>query len=213
MRALWSDKQNCSHNVSQKVQRISENSRRLWLFVGCVRGFPRRTPGKSRENSWKIFPESRNAINSRISGTGKGKPAGNLGSTLPGPCPNLPCGVFFEIDSSSLLEFFWVSGPFLIIPSICPLYCSLSRCLESKRARSWQVLSQVSDTVPPKMFMFILKFQRVTIRGAQPSARLSEEICLSEGSAGVSPRALRGLSEGSAGSLRGSAGFSEGFRG
>ena len=62
-----------------------------------------------------------------------------------------------------------------------------------------------------------LKFPRVTIRGAQPSARLSEEICLSEGSAGVSPRALRGLSEGSAGSLRGplrgSAGFSEGFGG
>ena len=52
----------------------------------------------------------------------------------------------------------------------------------------------------------LLKFRRVTIRGAQPSARLSEEICLSEGSAGVSPRAPRGLSEGSAGSLRGSAG-------
>ena len=47
---------------------------------------------------------------------------------------------------------------------------------------------------PPK----ILKFWRVTIRGAQPSARLSEEICLSEGSAGVSQRPLRGLSEGSA---------------
>ena len=46
----------------------------------------------------------------------------------------------------------------------------------------------------------LLKFWRVTIRGAQPSARLSEEICLSEGSAGVSqrapgvsPRVLRGL--------------------
>ena len=23
----------------------------------------------------------------------------NLGSTLPGPCPHLPCGMFFEIDS------------------------------------------------------------------------------------------------------------------
>ena len=86
----------------------SENSRRLWLFPGSVRGFPRKPPGKSRENCWKIFPGSRNAINSRISGTGKGKPAGNLGSTLPGPCPHLPCGVFFEIDSSSLLEFFWL---------------------------------------------------------------------------------------------------------
>ena len=39
--------------------------------------------------------------------------------------------------------------------------------------------------------------------GQQPSARLSEEICLSEGSAGVSQRALRGLSEGSVGSSAG----------
>ena len=31
----------------------------------------------------------------------------NLGSTLPGPCPHLPCGMFYEIDSSCLLEFFW----------------------------------------------------------------------------------------------------------
>ena len=45
-----------------------------------------------------------NDTNSRISGTGKGKPAGNLGLALPGPCPNLPCGVFFEVDSFSLLE-------------------------------------------------------------------------------------------------------------
>ena len=55
----------------------------------------------------------------------------------------------------------------------------------------------------------LLKFRRVTIRGAQPSARLSEEICLSEGSAEVSQRALRGL----CGVLRGSVGFSEVFRG
>ena len=39
----------------------------------------------------------------------------------------------------------------------------------------------------------LLKFRRVAIRGAQPSARLPEEICLSEGSAGFSPRVLRGL--------------------
>ena len=51
---------------------------------------------------------------------------------------------------------------------------------------------------------------------AQPSARLSEEICLSEGFAGVSQRALRGLCGVSPRALRGSAGsagFSEGFRG
>ena len=82
---------------------FSEKSRRLWLFPGSVRGFSRKTPGKSRENRWKMFPETWSATNSRLSGTGKGKPAGNLWSTLPGPCPHLPCG----IDSSSLLEFFW----------------------------------------------------------------------------------------------------------
>ena len=62
----------------------------------------------------------------------------------------------------------------------------------------------------------VLKFRRVTIRGAQPSARLSEEICLSEGSAGSLRGLCGGLSEGSAGLsgvLRGSAGFSGGFRG
>ena len=59
----------------------------------------------------------------------------------------------------------------------------------------------------------ILKFRRVTIRGAQPSVRLSEEICLSERSAGVSQRALRGLSEGSAGSLQGFSGVRGIFRG
>ena len=75
--------------------RILKTPRRLWLFPGSVREFPRKTPGKSRANCWKKFPGSPNATNSRISGTRKGKPAGNLGSTLPGPCPHLPCGVFF----------------------------------------------------------------------------------------------------------------------
>ena len=86
-----------------RITRISENSRRLWLFLGSLREFWRKVSG----NCWKFFPESPNPTNTRISGTGKGKPVGNLGSTLPGPCPHLPSGVFFEIDSSSLLEFFW----------------------------------------------------------------------------------------------------------
>ena len=55
----------------------------------------------------------------------------------------------------------------------------------------------------------ILKFRRVTIRGAQPSATLFEEICLSEGSAGLCGVSLRVC----AGSLRGSAGVRGIFRG
>ena len=81
---------------------------------GCFRGLFRGSRGKLQENRWKIFPESRNATNTRASGTGKGKPAGNLGPTLPGPCPHLPCGVFFEIGSSSLLEFFFFFFPDLV---------------------------------------------------------------------------------------------------
>ena len=77
--------------ASKKDQTISEKDlpllisqkTGLWLFPGSVRGFPRKTPGKSRENCWKTFPESRNATDPRISGTGKGKPDVNLGSTLP----------------------------------------------------------------------------------------------------------------------------------
>ena len=61
----------------------------------------------------------------------------------------------------------------------------------------------------PKCPFYTLKFRRVTIRGAQPSARLSEEICLSE--VGVSQRALQGLSEVSAGSLRGLCGVPQDF--
>ena len=51
---------------------------------------------------------------------------------------------------------------------------------------------QHSSQHPPQPFSGFLKFRRVTIRGAQPSVRLSEEICLSEGSAGVSRRVLQG---------------------
>ena len=89
-----------------------------------MREFWRKVPGKFRENCWKNFPESRNAANSRISGTGKGKPAaGNLGSTLPGPCPHLPCGVFFEIDSSSLLSSFSDNCQRVVLTNACALTC------------------------------------------------------------------------------------------
>ena len=85
------------------IQKTREGCGCLWDVFGGSRG---KTPGKNRETCWKNVPESRHATNSSILGTGKGKPAGNLGSTLPGPCPHLPCGVFFEIDKSSLLAVF-----------------------------------------------------------------------------------------------------------
>ena len=58
----------------------------------------------SLKDCWKSFPESRNDLNSRISGTGKGKPAANLGSTLPGTLSQPP-GVFFESTVPAFSNF------------------------------------------------------------------------------------------------------------
>ena len=75
----------------------SENSRRLWLFVKCVRG-----------KLWEIsenFPESRNALDSWTSGTRKGKSAANLGSTPPGPWTPPSLRVFLWIDITTFSSF------------------------------------------------------------------------------------------------------------
>ena len=78
----------------------------------------------------------------------------------------------------------------------------------------WKVLG------PQKRAPESSKFWRVTIRGAQPSARLSEEIASQRalrkslrGLCGVSPRVLRGLSEGSAGFCGGPRDFPRVFGG
>ena len=56
----------------------SEKSRRLWRFPGSVRGFRGKLQESPGKISGKNVPESRNATNSKISGTGKGKPAANV---------------------------------------------------------------------------------------------------------------------------------------
>ena len=84
---------------------FSENSRRLWLFPGSLWGFPRESLALAG------FPESRSAWSTRVSGTGKGPPDTNLGSTLPWTlCPRILWGVFFWIDSYSPYDFSWNSG-------------------------------------------------------------------------------------------------------
>ena len=68
----------CMHKIQ-----LSENSRGLWPFLGSVQGFPR----KIRENSGKLqenISRIAKCFNFLALGTGKGKPAANLGSTLPG---------------------------------------------------------------------------------------------------------------------------------
>ena len=83
-------------------QKTREGCGCFWDLLGGSRGKFRE---KSRENCWKNVPESRNALNSRISGTGKGKPAGNIGSTLPGPCPTFHAGCFLRSTVPAFSSF------------------------------------------------------------------------------------------------------------
>ena len=195
----------------------SENSRRLWLFPGSLQEFCRKVPGKLGENCWKMFPESRNATNSRISGTaqralrdilmphgknwlptvsrqfltlnyprqncllgclpncfsptredifssfkiapvvrvisrqlsgknclaaifasrhqdaspgplgGKGKPVGNLGSALPGPCPHLPSKCFLK-STVPAFSSFSEQGASLRGQTACEVLLGFLRC-------------------------------------------------------------------------------------
>ena len=63
------------------------------LFAGVLEEKSGNISGKLLE---KTNPESRSALNSRISGTAKGKPAANIGSTLPWTLsrPSSVAGVF-----------------------------------------------------------------------------------------------------------------------
>ena len=72
---------------------------------GVCLGVPEENSGKAPGNSWKCLAGAPNAVNSRISGTRKGKPAGNLGSTLPGPCPQVPCGAFLKSTVPAFSSF------------------------------------------------------------------------------------------------------------
>ena len=74
---------------------------------GLCLGVPEENSGKVLGKSLeKTLPESRNATNYKISGTRKGKPAQTLGRLYLDVVPIFRAGVFFEIDSSSLLECF-----------------------------------------------------------------------------------------------------------
>ena len=70
------------------------------ILSGVRRGNSRKIVGKPQES----LPESRNALNSRISGVRQGEPVANFGSTLRWTL-SLLCRVIVEIDDHNLLEF------------------------------------------------------------------------------------------------------------
>ena len=73
---------------------------------GVCSGVPEENSRKAPRKLLDNFSKLRNATNSGFSGTGKGKPAANLGSTLPGPCPHLPRGVFLKSTVPAFSSFF-----------------------------------------------------------------------------------------------------------
>ena len=77
------------------------------MFLGSVQEFCRKVPGKLRENCWKNFPESRNATILGFREPGKANLPETLGPHCRDLVPTFRAGCFFEIDSSSLLEFFF----------------------------------------------------------------------------------------------------------
>ena len=76
---------------------------------GCLWDAFRRSRGKLRESpgkiAGKIVPESRDAMNSTISGTRKANLPGTLGRHCPGACPHLLCKVFLKSTVTAFSSF------------------------------------------------------------------------------------------------------------
>ena len=90
------------------ISENSENSRRLWLFLGSLREFCRKVPGKFRENCWKIFPESHQM--QQIPGL-RAPGKANLPGTLGPHCRNLVAtfraGCFLKSTVPAFSSSFW----------------------------------------------------------------------------------------------------------
>ena len=88
------------------LQHYIRKLKRAVAASGICWGGPEENSGKITGKLLENVPESRNALNSSTSGTGKGKPAANLWSTLPGTLSKPSMAGVFEIDSYNLLEFY-----------------------------------------------------------------------------------------------------------
>ena len=83
---------------------------------GICSGVPEEIPGKSRENCWNMFPESRNALYSRFRAPGKANLPGTLGPHCRDLVPTFRAGCFLKSTVpafSSFSEFQEPEGRFV----------------------------------------------------------------------------------------------------
>ena len=66
----------------------SENSGRLWQFLGSLWGVPDENSRKTAGKCWTILPESRNVLNSNDFGHREGKPPTSLAAAIVRPVPD-----------------------------------------------------------------------------------------------------------------------------
>ena len=100
---------NVPWNPYRFSKRIAQRTRE---GCGCFWGLCGSSGGKFQENfgkmAGKFFPNRNNLKILVFRAPGKANLPQTLGPHCTGPCANLPCGVFFEINSYSLLELFWM---------------------------------------------------------------------------------------------------------
>ena len=83
----------------------SENSRRLWLFLGSLREFWRKVPGKFRENCWKIFPNREMLQILGFRAPGKANLPGTLGPHCRDLVPTFRAGCFLKSTVPAFSSF------------------------------------------------------------------------------------------------------------
>ena len=88
---------------------LTTNNQKTREGCGCFRGLfggsRGKLPGSPRKIAGKFFPNSRNATNSRISGTGKGKHAGNLCPHCRDLVPTFRAGCFLKSTVPAFSSF------------------------------------------------------------------------------------------------------------
>ena len=98
-------KEGAFQGIMLRIRTFSENSRKLWLFPGTFWGFPRKTPGKSRDNCWKTFPNCDMLQILGFGAPGKANLPGTLGRHCQDLVPTFRAGRFLKSTVPAFSSF------------------------------------------------------------------------------------------------------------